>query len=217
MSDEKQEYINLELPGIMGMGAVGPTLATMMAMLYSAVMVSIDKPPHWAYAGIMFLLSALLAVFPTAKAKLSMKLKVVMWPVATAIVFASAWGVNHGLSVGEEAISDDDNAVGWSMPSLVESAYAGTVVIEIHPSEVKDVRVNDVDFARVDHDTKTKELDSFAKKVKEGVWGYQTPLGRVYLKDKKGEWYAYNLKPEKRVEPPRQQGVAPSGGFFKRY
>jgi hypothetical protein len=232
MTAKQNQYINLELSGIMGMGAVGPTLAMLTATLYSAVAAAMDNPPNWVYPVIMLVLSGLLAVFPTVKAKYSTPLKCVLWPIATAIVFAAAWGVNHGLSVGEEALNGDDEHVGC-LPSLVSTAYADTndnlvapLVTNkvrfvgtntanweivgltntwekaVHPAKAKGAKLNEVDFSVIDSKTKTKVPESFKKDVPEGIWGITTAGEMMYLKGRDGEWYSYRPK-AKKVKPVR--------------
>jgi len=240
----KQNYISLELDGIMGMGAVGPTIAMLTATLYSAVASSMDESPSWVYPVIMLVLSGLLAIFPTVKAKFSKPLRCALWPIATAIVFAAAWGVNHGLSVGEEALNGDE--VSWSFPSLVPSAYADTndpvrligtnavnwKIMSVsnkwvdvysktnHPAFIPGTKVNEVDFTLIDSKTKVKVPASFKGLVPGDVWGFTTKNGLMYLKGKDGEWYGYRpkvtVKPPPKQERPMQQKQM-KGGFFKRF
>jgi hypothetical protein len=233
----KQNYINLELSGIMGMGAVGPTLAMLTATLYSAVVASMGNPPHWVYPVIMLVLSGLLAVFPAVKAKYSTPLKFALWPIATAIVFAHAYGVNHGLSVGEEVLHGDGGHVSWSFPSFVSSAYAQETNVVVtnravvvysktnHPAFISGTKVNEVDFSKIDQKTKVKVPASFKKLAPKGVWGFTTKGGLMYLKGKDGEWYGYQPKKKPVLvrpipEPnslPMQQQQQMRGGFFKRF
>ena len=232
---KQNQYVNLELSGIMGMGAVGPTLAMLTATLYSAVAASMENPPHWAYPVIMLVLSGLLAVFPAVNAKYSTPLKCILWPIATAILFAHAYGVNHGLSVGEEALNGapEGEPISWSFPSLVSSAYAqdvtnvvstntvttntvekvaGTNDVEKtnHPAFNPGTKVNEVDFTIIDSKTKVKVPESFKLLAPADVWGFTTTNGLMYLKGKDGEWYGYRPKKESLVaNPPKQEPEAP--------
>ena len=100
-----KKYVSLEMPSIIGMGAVGPTIALLTATLYSAF----DKVlggADWLYPVIMLFMSGVLAVFPTSKAEYSKLLKFAFWPIATAIIFTSAWTSSTGMSVGAEKIED---------------------------------------------------------------------------------------------------------------
>lgn len=108
----KPKYVNLEMPSIIGMGAVGPTLALVTATLYSAFDKALNGA-DWLYPTIMLFLSGVLAIFPAVKAEYSKLLKLALWPVAAAIIFASAWTSSTGMSMGEEKISD--MAGGFSM------------------------------------------------------------------------------------------------------
>ena len=100
-----KKYIGLEAPTGLGMGAVGPTLALLTATLCAAFG-GLLAYPGWLYPSIMLGLSAALAAFPTAKAEYSGLLKVALWPVMTAVIFASAWTSSTGMSAGEEALKD---------------------------------------------------------------------------------------------------------------
>ena len=99
-----KRYINLEMPSVIGMGAVGPTIALITATLYSAFdkVLGVD----WLYPVIMLGLSGALAIFPTSKAQYNKLLKMALWPVATAIIFASAWTSSTGMSMGEEKVAN---------------------------------------------------------------------------------------------------------------
>lgn len=108
---EQEDYMNkkfvgLDLPSVLGMGISGPVLAFLTATLYSAFK-SIFNWDAGAYAVIMMALSSALAVFPAAKSEYKTWLKVVVWPVAAVMIFASAWGSSTGLSAGEEAVGVD--------------------------------------------------------------------------------------------------------------
>ena len=86
------------------MGISGPVLAFLTAALY----VAFKGMFNWgedAYAAIMLFLSAMLAVFPAVKSHYKPILKVALWPVATVMIFATAWGASSGMSAGEEAMS----------------------------------------------------------------------------------------------------------------
>lgn len=230
----KKQYIDLKLPSIMGMGAVGPTLATLTAALYGALCMADATPPAWGYPVIMLVLSGLLAVFPVAQAAYPNWQRICLWPIATAIVFATAWGTNHGLSVGEEALSQVD------MPNvsaiLVPSAYAqntdtvttnATVVTGTNvmaKAETNDMfkgaAYNSVPFDRMDMDTKVDVPQQPFKTLPKDTWGVSwTNKRQVFLKDKEGIWWGYTLKSEKQPEPPpqMQQQVPMRGGFFRRF
>jgi len=177
----------------------------------------------------MLLLSGLVAVFPTVKAKYTNPLKVVLYPIATAIVFAAAWGVNSGLSVGEEAINNSPQT-SWSFPSLIPSAYAqdlpvtnrvtavtNRVTETNHPAFQAGTKVNEVDFESIDHSTKVKVPPSFKLLAPKNVWGFTTTNGLMYLKGKDGEWYGYRPKKDEPKAAPQQQQHRLQGGFFKRW
>jgi len=100
-----KKYINLEMPSIIGMGAVGPTIALLTATLYSAFGKVFDGV-DWLYPTIMLFFSGVLAVFPASKAEYGKLLRVALWPVAAAIIFTSAWTSSTGMSMGEDKIVD---------------------------------------------------------------------------------------------------------------
>lgn len=100
----KNKIVGLDLPSVMGMGISGPVLAFLTATINSAFG-SICGWDNGAYAIIMLLLSSILAVFPVSKSSYNKWLKVAMWPIATVMIFSSAWGTSTGLSAGEEAVS----------------------------------------------------------------------------------------------------------------
>lgn len=100
-----KKFVGLDLPSVLGMGISGPVLAFLTATLFSAFK-GIFEWDTGAYAVIMLVLSAALAVFPAAKSEYKTWLKVVVWPVAAVMIFASAWGSSTGLSVGEDALMD---------------------------------------------------------------------------------------------------------------
>ncbi len=239
----KQNYIDLKMPSIMGMGAVGPTLSVLTASLYSALMVAFESPPHWAYPVVMLMLAALLAVFPVSKEKLPKWQKFVLWPIVSVIIFAAAWGTNHGLSLGEEALNG--KSARWEMPSLIPSAYAqGTTLVVEAKSESKVVtnvvqvilkadlsqaKTNEVDFSTVNFKDKVKVEQKIFKEISPHVWGLDCPQKKlVFLRAKDGKWRAYrkHKKPVKIEEPkkspveqthPPQQQQKLRGGFFKRW
>ena len=100
----KDKHIGLDLPSVIGMGISGPVLACLTASIFAAFK-GLFGWGDASYAVIMLFLSGMLAMFPTAKTKYSLVLKMAMWPVATVVIFASAWGANSGISAGEEAMS----------------------------------------------------------------------------------------------------------------
>lgn len=111
------KHVNLELSSVLGMGAVGPVLAVLTATTYSAFRVFLDLP-DWAYPFVMMTLSGLAAVFPVVKSQYSKAAKAAMWPLASVVIFASAWTSSTGMSIGEEKISQpSEEAVGARLPS----------------------------------------------------------------------------------------------------
>ena len=104
-----KKHIGLDLSSVIGMGVSGPVLACFTASIFAAFKVMFGWQES-AYAVIMLFLSAMLATFPTVKSKYSVLLKIAMWPVATVMIFASAWGSNSGISAGEEAVSGKTDA-----------------------------------------------------------------------------------------------------------
>jgi len=227
----KQNYIDLKMPSIMGMGAVGPTLAVLTASLYGALTSAMETPPHWAYPLIMLVLASMLAVFPVSKEKLPKWQKFVLWPIVSVIIFAAAWGTNHGLSVGEDAICD--HASTWEAPSLVPSAYAqGTneVPKKVKPElvevtfkiDLSHAKTNSVDFSMIDFEDKVKVDQKTLNKLPAGVWGLDWPRkDMVVLKARDGKWWAYRKKPKVQKPPVNQQVPQQQqklkGGFFKRW
>lgn len=108
-----KKAVELDLPSVLGMGISGPVLAFLTASLYSAFR-GVFGWEDGAYACIMFVMSAILAVVPSAKSDYSLPLKVVMWPIASVMIFASAWGSNTGMSVGEGALEGVSGALTMS-------------------------------------------------------------------------------------------------------
>lgn len=223
MASKKQsieQYIDLKLPSIMGMGAIGPTLATLTAALYGALCVADATPPRWGYPVIMLVLSGLLAVFPVFRVEYNKVLKICLWPIATAIIFATAWGANNGLSAGEQALSQVPPPDLGSI-SLVSSAYAQDPPAAASTNPMfKDAVYNQVPFHRVDMKSKAEVPQQPFKTLPKDTWGVSwAKRSQAYLKDNKGVWWAYQLKPAKppvqqQPEPPPQQQ---QGGFFKRF
>jgi len=182
----------------------------------------------------MLVLAALLAVFPVAKERLPKWQKLALWPIVAVIIFAAAWGTNHGLSVGEEAISG--NVSRMEMPSLIPSAYAQsvttnrvdyksmtnlTIVVEVRLSECK---TNEVEFATVDFKRPIKVNQAALKGLPAHVWGLEwSGQNLVFLRAKSGKWSAYRKRirvksppnPDVSQKAPRQQKL--HGGFFKRW
>lgn len=105
--DTMKKMIDLDMPSILGVGISGPVLAFLTATIYSAFG-GMCKWDNSAYAVIMLVLSALLAAFPASKSGHKTLLKIVMWPIATVMIFASAWGSSSGLSIGEEAAASQN-------------------------------------------------------------------------------------------------------------
>ena len=106
----KDKHIGLDMPSVIGMGISGPVLACLTASIFAAFK-GMFGWTEAAYAVIMLFLSGMLAMFPTSKSKYSIWLKIAMWPVATVMIFASAWGSNSGMSAGEEAVSSKSEPV----------------------------------------------------------------------------------------------------------
>jgi len=122
-----KKYINLELPSIVGMGAIGPSISVFTATLFAAIS-TVGEMPNYVYPLLMFILCGLVAVFPTVNSNHKLPLKLAMWPIASIIIFASAWGSNSGLSAGEEAMSNSEAISKTSGGGLfVSSAYADDV------------------------------------------------------------------------------------------
>lgn len=139
--------IGLELPTVLGMGISGPVLAFLTATLFVAFG-SVFHWPDGAYPIIMLALSGLLAIFPVVKTEYGSLLKVVMWPVATVMIFASAWGSSTGLSLGTEKLSDVSYPMTASAPAeptgvatndedLVNPRLPDEVMFNLKPSAVK--------------------------------------------------------------------------------
>lgn len=217
---KKDSYIDLKVPSIMGMGAVGPTLALITATLYSALCVAMDNPPSWTYPIIMLVLSALLSVFPVTQAPYPKWQRFCLWPVTAAIVFSTAWGTNHGLSVGEEAISNADIDLSWYCFPMTSTVYAGPE--DAPPVPVKSIPVpilNNVDFSKVLHDTKTLANQKLFAKVSKTTWAMQWPnSNEVYLKEgSNGIWYKYLLRKKASPKPISKPSKAQHHGFFKRF
>jgi hypothetical protein len=161
----------------------------------------------------MLFLSALLAVFPTVKAEYPKALKAALYPIVTIVIFASAWGVNTGLSVGEEALSAKPQAKTSGL-SLVGSAYAG----DSTPVDTNIVNTatltNKVSLADLDFDTKAGLNQNLFTNLSKEVWSLSwTHSEIVYLKDGDGKWWSYNYR--KKEDLKQQKGM--KGGFFKRY
>lgn len=228
----KQNYIDLKMPSIMGMGAVGPTLAVLTASLYSALMVAIETPPHWSYPVIMLVLAGLLAVFPVSKEKIPKWQKLVLWPIVAVIVFAAAWGTNHGLSIGETALNS--KVSNWEIPSLVSSAYAqDTNAVELKKSmtnlvqvtlhiDLLHARTNKVDFATLNLKNKDMVDQKSLRSLPAHVWGLDwLQNDMVLLRASDGKWWSYRkLHRTKRPvinDRPQQQQQKLRGGFFKRW
>ena len=233
MSNGVKDYINLEMPSILGMGAVGPTLAVLTATVFSAV-ASCGEPPVWAYPAIMLVLSGLLAVFPVARAEYPLWQKWCLWPLVGIIIFASAWGTNHGLSAGEEALSTSANSaeVGWSF-SLVSSAYAQdtneSVRAPIGSSlkwDLSGAQTNAVNFREINFDSKVLITSPEVVRLPSHVWGISWKnKNSVLLRDKDGKWASYTRRKGRPPEAsPHEDGGAEQrqqqqrplrGGFFK--
>lgn len=99
-----KKIVGLDMPSVLGMGISGPVLAFLTATMYTAFK-GVFGWNDGAYAIIMLFMSGLLAVFPVVKAKYNMWMKVVVWPIATIMIFASAWGSSTGMSAGEEMLT----------------------------------------------------------------------------------------------------------------
>jgi hypothetical protein len=212
-----QQYIDFKMPSILGMGAVGPTLAVITATLYSALSTAMKEPPHWAYPIIMLVLSGLLAVFPVSKTDFPMWQRVCLWPVVAAIIFSMSWGTNNGLSAGEEGMKTVTPPVipPISALSLIPSAYAGddAVVVPVLDGSV----TNRVNFSKVDFKSKAKVSQEPFKKLPVDTWGVSwTNSPNVYLKDDKGVWWGYTIiSAPAASEPVSKQAY--QGGFFRKF
>ena len=219
-----KDYINLEMPSILGMGAVGPTLAVLTASVYQALDASMNSTPGWAYPLIMLILAGLLAIFPTSRANFPKWQKMCLWPLAAIVIFSAAWGTNHGLSSGEETLNNAQ--VELRLPSLVGSAYAQTTneSSELLPTGPL---TNQVNFAKLDMSTKKAVPEGVYSKKPKSVWGISWPRqGAAVLRDEKGKWWFYRKKAVESqnaaqgVEPDVGQQVRQKplrGGFFKRF
>lgn len=128
-----KKHINLELSSVLGTGAVGPVLAVLTATLCTAFG-SFVFVPSWVYPSVMLFLSGLSAVFPVVKSGYSKILKVALWPLATLIIFASAWTSSTGMSIGEEKMRGG----GVAVESLAGGGFpmAPTSVAMMDPSSV---------------------------------------------------------------------------------
>lgn len=126
------KVVGLDLPSVLGMGISGPVLAFLTATLYTAFK-GIFGWDAGAYAVIMFVLSAILAAFPASKAPYKNWLKVAVWPIATVMIFASAWGSSTGMSAGEDALAKVSNS---SVSYMVTSAPAACVMASRDLSDV---------------------------------------------------------------------------------
>ena len=105
-----KKLVGLDMPSVLGMGISGPVLAFLTATMYAAF----KEVFGWndgAYAIIMLFLSGLLAVFPVMKSEYQKWMKVVVWPLATVMIFASAWGSSTGMSAGEDALASKQPAM----------------------------------------------------------------------------------------------------------
>ena len=99
-----KKLVGLDMPSVLGMGISGPVLAFLTATMYAAFK-EVFEWNDCAYAIIMLFLSGLLAVFPVMKSEYQKWMKVVVWPIATVMIFASAWGSSTGMSAGEEMLT----------------------------------------------------------------------------------------------------------------
>lgn len=203
-----KDYINLEMPSILGMGAVGPTLAVLTASVYQALS-TIGTPPAWVYPFLMFLMSFIMAVFPVGKAALPTWQKFCLWPLASVVIFSAAWGTNNGLSAGGDALSGKE--VTLELPSLVSSAYAGG-----ETAVAKGPLTNQVDFSALVEFKKVDMPQAYFPNYPKTVWGVSWPeKGEVILKEKDGKWAMYVKEPQAKAQSPVQSPLR--GGFFKRY
>jgi hypothetical protein len=220
----KKSYIDLKLPSIMGMGAIGPTLSVITATLFAALCTATSEPPHWAYPAIMLVLSGLTAVFPVAKSTYPTWQKLCLWPITLAVVFSTAWGTNHTISACESVLAEKADEISWSGFSLVGSAYAGPAEDELAKATDKGAQVNKVDFPKVDFETKQPAFNRASlNKYPKHVWGLSWTNGPskdiVILKDgKTGGWFQFTMrrKPDTGQQRQRQEPGFLKGGFFKR-
>ena len=209
------KHINLEMPSVIGMGAIGPTLSVLTATFCSAFRPLIGDSDV-VYPVVMFGLSALVAVFPTMMSEYKLPLKIALYPIAAIIIFGSAWGVNTGLSAGESAATS--NAVSEiSLPSLVGDAYAGDakVIINTNIALMRGFTATNesVDTSRIDLKTQIVMPEKLKLIVPTNVWCFAIS-NLVYIKDtNRNVWVGYRVLEEKPVE---QKPVKLRGGFFKR-
>lgn len=113
-----------------------------MAFLTAAMYMAFRGLFDWgedAYAVIMLVLSAMLAAFPAVKSNYKPILKLAMWPVATVMIFATAWGASSGMSAGEEALSAPKVAM-MTMPTPVAAMAPAEIPsgVPMAPSTTKE-------------------------------------------------------------------------------
>jgi hypothetical protein len=143
----KNKLVGLDLPSVMGMGISGPVLAFLTATINSAFGV-ICGWDSGAYAIIMLVLSGILATFPVSKSSYGKWQKVAMWPIATVMIFSSAWGINSGLSAGEEAVSAPATPrVAYAMAPLPMTG--GSEIPEGVPMAPSSTDTNDIDIVEI--------------------------------------------------------------------
>jgi hypothetical protein len=99
----KKKMVGMELPTVLGMGISGPVLAFLTATLFSAFK-GVFGWGDGVYAMIMLLLSGALATFPVMASEYVVWQKIIAWPIASVMIFVSAWGSSTGMSAGEDAL-----------------------------------------------------------------------------------------------------------------
>jgi len=218
-----KKYVDLQMPSVLGMGAIGPTLSVLTATFCSAFRPIVGD--HAAiYPCVMLFLSSLLAIFPTIKAEYSAGLKVALYPIAVLVIFVSAWGVNTGLSAGESTITESDLSLLPTI-SLVPSAYAGdssTVTVSTNTIIVSGITAtnSEVDLTKIDYKTPVVVPIDLVLVVPKGVWCFEIAQYRtIYLKNTNSNvWVGFRLKQEGSKEVPKEQKPYKlKGGFFRRF
>ena len=221
-----KKHVNLEMPSILGMGAIGPTLSVLTATLCS-VFRPLTGDNATIYPAVMLFLSGMLAVFPTIKSEYNTALKIALFPIATVIIFGSAWGVNNGLSAGESAMSSTNTVTNIEPSkefSLLSSAYAGDSKVTISTNTIIITGItatNDqVDLGKVDYKSQSIMPESLKLIVPKNVWCfYIAQYDSVFLKDTNhNTWVGFKMKKEEQNQKlPDQKLYRLKGGFFKRF
>jgi len=136
------KHVGLEMPSVLGMGISGPVLAVITGTFFSAFK-SVFGWTGDAYAVIMIGLSGMLALFPVVNSQYSRILKLAMWPVATLMIFVSAWGSSTGMSVGEEILSSGvgvNKETAEPIGAIIEPGLSSTNMALPVPGEIMMMR-----------------------------------------------------------------------------